>query len=148
MTKKFPAPPASRDWAVRVKIDELYMFGLIDESLREELHALRKRRNAVFHSDPWEQRGEVDGDDSSNAIKAGLALFYRFVMGFKDDKIINFSDLAERMYQAIHGPPKNTSKITPRGKNKKIGWVYWFPPQKLSRRTSSRCFHPLPSHSE
>lgn len=106
VAKKFPAPPAGR-WSTQIKIDELYLLGHIDDDLRTQLHRLRKKRNAVFHADPQEQEVEIGGADSFAAVKTGLALFYKFIMGFKDDKIIDFPDLAKRMYRAIHEPSKS-----------------------------------------
>lgn len=107
VAKKFPTPPAGREWSTKIKIDELYLLGHIDDDLRKELHWLRKKRNAIFHADPQEQEVEIGGGDSLAAVKAGLALFYRFIMGFKDDKIIDFLDLAKKMYRAIHEPSKS-----------------------------------------
>ncbi len=105
MNERFPKkPPTEKDWTVQIKIDELYSLGEIDDDLRKNLHTLRKKRNVVFHVDRQKQKREVSGNDSFNAVKIGLMLFYKFIMGFKDDKIIDFSDLARRMYQAIHGP--------------------------------------------
>ncbi|GAI25815.1 unnamed protein product, partial [marine sediment metagenome] len=107
VAKRFPAPPAGREWSTQIKIDELYLLGHIDDDLRTQLHRLRKKRNAVFHADPQEREVEIGGDDSFAAVKTGLALFYKFIMGFKDDTIIDFSDLAKKMYRAIHEPSKS-----------------------------------------
>ena len=100
-----PPTTTGRDWTIQIKIDELYLLGQIDDNLRRDLHTLRRKRNAVFHVDPREEKREVSGNDALNAVKAGLMLFYKLILGLEDGKIIDFSDLTKQMYQAIHGPP-------------------------------------------
>lgn len=98
---------SEREWTCMIKIDELCMLGEIDENQREILHKLRKKRNAVFHVDPWVAKREVTGDDCLEAIKIGLTIFYKLIGSPWGDNIIEFQNVAKLMYVAIHGPPQD-----------------------------------------
>ncbi len=99
----FCAPPTSfeRNWTTQIKIDELYLRGIIDEALREKLQTLRNKRNKVLHQEKKKEQRIVSRTDSTRAVNAGLLLFNKMI-SFDKDKIIAYPDVRAQMYQEVN----------------------------------------------
>ena len=97
-------PPTNyeRNWTTQIKIDELYLRGMISEELREGLHELRNRRNKVLHQERKKQERIVDVADAKKALRVGISLFYRMIDFGKPDEIIAFLEIRKQMYQTVN----------------------------------------------
>ena len=97
-----PSTNYERNWTTQIKIDELYLRGMISEGLREQLHELRNKRNKVLHQEPKKQERIVDVTDAEKAFRVGLSLFYRMIDFGKPDEIIAFLEIRKQMYQTVN----------------------------------------------
>lgn len=99
----FCAPPTSyeRNWTTQIKIDELYLRGIIDEVLREKLQTLRNKRNKVLHQEKKREQRIVSLTDSVRAVNVGLSLFNKMI-GFDEDKIIAYRKIRAQMDQEVN----------------------------------------------
>jgi len=97
-------PPTNyqRNWTTQIKIDELYLRGMISEELREELHELRSKRNKVLHQERKKQKRIVDVTDAKKALRVGLSIFYKMIDFGKPDEIIAFLEIRKQMYQTVN----------------------------------------------
>jgi hypothetical protein len=97
-------PPTNyeRNWTTQIKIDELYLRGMISEELREELHELRNKRNKVLHQERKKKERIVDATDAIKAFKVGLSIFYKMIDFGQPDKIIAFLEIRKQMYQTVN----------------------------------------------
>lgn len=95
----------SRNWTTQIKTDELYMIGYFDKPTKTSIQELRNKRNKVFHVEKREKKREIIGTDARTCFIIGLRLFYKYI-GFEDDKkVIDFTDITNKFYNAIHKNP-------------------------------------------
>jgi len=90
-----------RNWTTQIKIDELFMKGIIDSDFRKKLHKLRRRRNSIFHSDENITKRTTTRDDASGAVQNGLVMFYK-MLDENTENIPAFIEIKDSMYHIIH----------------------------------------------
>jgi len=90
-----------RNWTTQIKIDELFMKGIINEDLRKKLHRLRKRRNSIFHYDEKVSKRKVSREDAGGIIEYGLKMFYMMIEGDLE-KVPAFMEIRNNIYKNIH----------------------------------------------
>ena len=111
---KTQSPIDERNWTAQVKIDELYMFKIIDKNLRNDLQKLRGKRNKVFHVDAKSTNRNVEQIDAQKCYITGLKLYYKALDEMGADKIFDSKKLREKINKNIHNFP---------GKNRKTVFV-------------------------
>ena len=99
--------PASneRNWTSQIKIDELFLKGIVDIKLRKDLHDLRAKRNHVFHQDKKIEKRQVSEEDSKKAVETGLNLFFRMIDLQMYDKLAVSEKIKQRIWESINRSP-------------------------------------------
>lgn len=69
-------PDNDKDWTLSIRTDLLFFSGVLSKPQKEMIHRLRKKRNAVFHADPNQERRLITKEDSENCITVSLDLFF------------------------------------------------------------------------
>lgn len=95
----------SRNWTIQIKIDELFIIEYFDEDTKNSIQELRKKRNKVFHVEKDESKREISEEDSRRCFLMGLQIFYKYLDFIEEGKIIDFRDIANKFYNAIHKNP-------------------------------------------
>lgn len=95
----------SRNWTAQIKIDELHLMGYFDKTTKNSIQLLRQKRNKVFHVEKDEKKREILAENSAKCLSIGLKIFHDYLKLTDGDKIINFEDISNRIYNAIHKNP-------------------------------------------
>jgi len=92
-----------RNWTTQIKIDELFLKGIIGKDTRKNLQSLRTKRNKVFHRDERLEQRRVTTTDATKAVTTGLKLFYMMLDSkLKEEEIFTFPDIRKKMWEAIN----------------------------------------------
>lgn len=92
-----------RNWTIQIKIDELFLKGIIDKDARKKLQSLRTKRNKVFHRDKRLGQRRVTVADARKAARTGLILFYMMLESeLKEEEILAFPDIRKKMWEAVN----------------------------------------------
>lgn len=94
-----------RNWTSQIKIDELFLKGIVDIKLRQDLHDLRVKRNHVFHQDKKIEKRQVSEEDSKKAVQTALNLFCRMIDLQSYDKITVSEAIKQRIWESINREP-------------------------------------------
>lgn len=100
-----------RNWTIQIKIDELFLKGIIDENIRKELQSLRTKRNKVFHRDKQLQKRRVTAEDARKAATTGLRLFYMMIESGLKEEIPAFLDIRKKMWETINRGQLHRTRI-------------------------------------
>jgi hypothetical protein len=96
-----------REWTAFIQIEELFMFNIIDETIRTDLNKLRKKRNAVFHVDEKPAKRVVESKDANDCFKVSWQLL-NILLGAERNKILYFKDLRGKFFEQIHRSNQKT----------------------------------------
>lgn len=94
-----------RNWTSQVKIDGLFIMDYFDKPTKDTIQRLRNKRNKVFHVDKDKRKREISEEDARNCFMIGLQIFHKYLNFIEEGKIIEFQDIANRFYNAIHKNP-------------------------------------------
>ena len=100
-----------RNWTTQIKIDELFLKGIIDISLRKDLQSLRSKRNKVFHRDKQLQKRKVSAEDARKAATTGLRLFYRMIESELKEEVLAFLDIRQKMWETVNRGQLHRTRI-------------------------------------
>lgn len=92
-----------RNWTIQIKIDELFLKGVIDRDTRKKLQSLRTKRNKVMHRDERLEQRRVTAADARKAATTGSKLFYMMLESeLKEEEIFTFPDVRKKMWEAVN----------------------------------------------
>lgn len=94
-----------RNWTSQVKIDELFIMDYFDKTTKDSIQGLRNKRNKAFHVDKKEKNREILEEDARHCFLIGLKIFYKYLSFIEAGNIIEFRDIGNRFYNAIHKNP-------------------------------------------
>ncbi|MFZ2412461.1 MAG: hypothetical protein WAW23_12885 [Candidatus Methanoperedens sp.] len=95
------------NWTSHIKIDELFIMGYFDKDTKDSIQGLRKKRNKVFHVDEDEKLREISEEDARHCFSIGLQIFYKYLNFIEEGEMLEFQEIANRFYNAIHKNPSN-----------------------------------------
>jgi len=100
-----------RNWTTQIKIDELFLKGIIDKELRKDLQSLRSKRNKVFHRDRQLQKRRVTVKDAKKATTTGLRLFYMMIESEIKEEALAFPGIRQKIWETVNRGQLHRTKI-------------------------------------
>lgn len=92
----------TRSWTIQIVIEELFLFGIIDEEECETYNKLRKKRNSLFHFSDSKVKREITSVIANEAILSGLKLLDLKLFKKEIQSIPDFKNIREKVLRSMH----------------------------------------------